>query len=379
MPARTEIDYWLALQRAPGLGPQATRRALEELGEPRGLFESNPTVLEGLGLSRETLAYCRAPAWEPVEADRAWLEADSHHLITMDDSRYPALLAEIPDPPCLLFLRGDPAILDRPQLAIVGSRHATPAGEETAFAFAKSLAQAGMCITSGLALGIDGAAHRGALAGSGLTVAVAGCGLDLDYPSRHRGLAARIEETGAMISEFSPGMPPLAANFPRRNRIISGLSLGVLVVEAAQRSGSLITARMASEQGREVFAIPGSIHSPVARGCHGLIRQGAKLVESVQDILEELRGYSLDAGASVNQGPDDGGGAARDAEQTLDEDYRRLLQCLGYEAAPVDVLVERSGLTAEAVSSMLLILELRGFVGSGPGGTYTRIPGPRLD
>jgi len=212
----------------------------------------------------------------------------ARHILTLHDPAYPALLKEIADPPPLLFVRGDPAVLSRPQLGIVGSRNPTPGGRSLAEDFARSLSRCGLVVTSGMALGIDAAGHRGALRGGGTTLAVAGTGPDRIYPARHRDLARAIVEQGAIISEFAPGTPALPSNFPRRNRIISGLSLGVLVVEAACRSGSLITARLAAEQGREVFALPGSIHNPLARGCHHLIRQGAKLVEDIEDIVEEL-------------------------------------------------------------------------------------------
>ncbi|MGH8458888.1 MAG: DNA-processing protein DprA, partial [Nevskiales bacterium] len=257
-------------------------------------------------------------------------------------------------------------------LAIVGSRNPTPAGLENAQAFAESLARAGLIITSGLALGIDGAAHRGALNGGGLTLAVCGTGLDRVYPARHRELAHNIAQHGALVSEFPPGTPALAGNFPRRNRLISGLSLGVLVVEAALQSGSLITARLAGAQGREVFAIPGSIHNPLARGCHRLLREGAKLVESAQDILEEI-GPLLG-----NRIPPIAGergmrhtGSSVDTEER-DADYVRLLEAMGYEPARVDQLVERTGFAADAVASMLLILELQNEVALAPGGAYQR-------
>jgi DNA processing protein len=248
---------------------------------------------------------------------------------------------------------------------MVGTRNPTPAGQETAQEFARHLAGVGLTITSGLALGIDAASHRGALAAGGYSVAVVGTGLDRVYPARHRELAHQIAEQGALVSEFSPGVPPLAANFPRRNRIISGLSVGTLVVEAARQSGSLITARLALEQGREVFAVPGSIHNPQARGCHQLLRQGAKLVETAQDVLEELGTLvSYVPQAAMQPDPDS------DSLSELDADYQKVLKCIGHEPTSVDTVVERSGLTADAVCSMLLVLELQGFVAATNGGHY---------
>lgn len=272
---------------------------------------------------------------------------------------------EISDPPPLLFVIGNPDLLQQSQLAMVGSRNPSVDGRENAQAFARELVNQGLVITSGLALGIDAAAHQGALAGDGLTIAVTGTGLDRVYPARHRALAKEIAARGALVSEFPIGTPALAENFPRRNRIISGLSLGTLVVEAAPQSGSLITARLAAEQGREVFAIPGSIHNPLARGCHQLIRQGAKLVESVADILEEIH-VTYAPKASVTQ----------DNSQTtpdLDDNSLILWSNLGSAPTSVDTLVSRSQLTTEQVSSILLIMELQGWVTSAPGGMYLRV------
>lgn len=302
-----------------------------------------------------------------AEHETAWLAEPNHHLITLSDPRYPRLLREIPDPPAALYVIGDPDLLSATQLGIVGSRNPTPGGSETAHAFASYLTQSGLTITSGLAMGVDAAAHRGALGAGGKTIAVAGTGLDRVYPARHRELAHEIAAQGALISEFALGTPALAHNFPRRNRIISGLSLGVLVVEAALQSGSLITARLAAEQGREVFAIPGSIHNPLARGCHALIRQGAKLVETAADILEEL-GPMAQITAPARQ--TDGAG---NITSGLGVEAMTLLDCLGFDPTPVDSLIERSGLTPEAVSSMLLVLELQGHVVAAPGGHYTRV------
>ncbi|MGH8235860.1 MAG: DNA-processing protein DprA, partial [Steroidobacteraceae bacterium] len=278
-----------------------------------------------------------------------------------------------------LFVRGEPATLSLPQLAIVGSRNPTAGGRDNATSFAAHLARSGLAITSGLAIGIDAAAHQGALAADGSTVAVCGTGLDIDYPAANRALAEAIEKRGALVSEFPLGMPALQANFPRRNRIISGLALGTLVVEAAVRSGSLITARLAAEQGREVFAIPGSIHNPLARGSHQLIRQGAKLVETGDDIFAELRALvgalapALQAAVPAQRNsPAAGPATQRATGPVLDKAYEILLDALGFEPAGVDMLIERTGFAADEVASMLLILELDGRLESRPGGRYVR-------
>jgi DNA processing protein len=310
-----------------------------------------------------------------------WLARGDAHLLTPADAGYPALLREIPHPPPQLFVRGKPEALSLPQLAIVGSRNATPAGAETAQSFASHLAARGFCITSGLAEGIDAAAHRGALAAGGTTIAVCGTGPDIVYPRQHEALAEEIvSRGGAIVSEFAPGTPVSRGNFPRRNRLISGLAVGTLVVEASLRSGALITARHAMEQGREVFAIPGSIHNPVARGCHHLIRNGAKLVETAADIVDELGGLlaSLradEAGITADFAlkPLSGNAehAADSAEET-DADYARLLAFMGWDPVDVDTLVARSGLTTGEVSSMLLLLEMQGSVRALSGGRYLR-------
>ncbi len=272
----------------------------------------------------------------------------------------------------MLYVRGSVASLSEPQLAMVGSRNPTAGGRATAREFAMSFARMGLGITSGLALGIDAACHEGALAAGGVTVAVLGCGLDSVYPKEHEALAARIAASGALITEFPPGTPALKAHFPQRNRIIAGLAHGTLVVEAAQRSGSLITARLAGMAGREVFAIPGSIHNPLARGCHQLIRQGAKLVEGVEDVLAELK-ISLSDQLLVS--PGEGTPAARGAGNGLDKDYKILLDALAFEPASVESLIERTGLNSESIASMLLILELDGHVAPHPGGRYSRMAG----
>ena len=363
MEPRGDIAYWLALNRTP-VGPAGQARLLERYQTPQAVFAAPATELAALGCSQSTCDYLGHPDWSCVEADINWLSQPDRSILTLADSHYPSLLRELSDPPPLLYMIGDPALLVRPQIAIVGSRNPSPGGIDTAHEFANQLAQAGLTVTSGLALGIDAAAHRGALDAGCPTIAITGNGLDRVYPARHRDLAHEIAEAGLLATEFPLGTPPMADHFPRRNRVISGLSLGTLVVEAAARSGALITARLAGEQGREVFAVPGSIHSPMSRGCHALIRQGAKLVESVNDIIEELGPL-----AGVAPSPQSNG---VETAASLDDDYQRLLQDMGYEPVTIDTLVERTGLTAEAISSMLLLMELQGFVVSQSGGMYTR-------
>jgi DNA processing protein len=368
--SRDDTHYWLALYRVTGVGNRGLHRLLEHFRTPQSLFEASAEQLRGFGLAPATIDALRQPDWQVVEKDLAWLSAPGNRLLKFGEAAYPPLLADIPDPPLLLFVHGDPDYLLQPQLAIVGSRNPSRDGIALAEDFAAYLSGCGLTICSGLAAGIDAAAHRGALRGTAGTVAVTGTGLDRVYPARHRELAHQIAENGVLVSEFPPGTPPLSGNFPRRNRIISGLSLGTLVVEAALRSGSLITARQALDQGREVFAIPGSVHNPLVRGCHALIRDGAKLVESGEHILEELASQ-LPLNHSAPVVP------ARAADEIvrpleLSPEYSELLDLMGYEAVAVDQLVQRSGLTPEQVSSMLLLLELEDRVHSSPGGRYTR-------
>lgn len=351
---------WLGLIRAPGLGPMALRPLLDAGLSPCEIVRQPAGLPEAL---RKGIA---AIPWQRVDEDLAWLQGEGNHLVTLASSDYPDLLRDIPDAPLVLFVHGDPAVLALPQLAMVGSRNPTTGGARTARDFARHLAGCGLAITSGLAVGIDAEAHQGALDADGITLAVTGTGLDRVYPARHRELAHRVAARGALVSEFPPGTPPLPGNFPRRNRIISGLSVGTLVVEAALKSGSLITARLASEQGREVFAIPGSIHNPLARGCHALIRQGAKLVETADDIAEELA--ALFGGLLPPPASD----AAESPDSLADPEYHALYEAMGYDPVSVDGLVARTGFTAEAVSSMLLLLELQGHVSSQAGGLFTR-------
>ena len=363
-----EIKYWLALLHAPGIGSVNYSRLLDKIGEPKQLFNTSNSKLGKLELNAGLREYLRNPDWGPVEIDLRWAEQPSNHLVTLNHPLYPTLLKEIHNPPPILFITGDPEILSTPQLAMVGSRNPSVSGKEIAREFAFHLAGSGITITSGLAIGIDGICHKGALEADGLTIAVTGTGLDRVYPSSQHQLAHQIAEQGALVSEFPPGTEVRPGNFPRRNRVISGLSIGTLVVEAAQKSGSLITARLASEQGREVFAIPGSIHNPLARGCHSLIRQGAKLVETASDILEELAPQISNLRHSIETDR----AIPITIEHNLDSEYKHLLECMGFDPVQIDQLIDRSGLTAEEVSSMLILLELEGHVSSAPGGTYCR-------
>lgn len=359
------LTSWLALLRAPGIGPVAVNRLLATYGSADAALAASTASLRTVGLNDEQIRGLTERDEAGVERDLQWLAGANRGFIPCDDPRYPAPLREIAQAPVGLFYQGDPALLGLPQIAIVGARTATPQGLENARAFAAELARRGLVITSGLALGIDGAAHRGALEAGGLTVAVCATGLDRVYPARHRELAHDIARDGLLLSEFPTGVQALAEHFPRRNRIISGLALGVLVVEAALESGSLITARLAGEQGREVFAIPGSIHNPLARGCHVLIRQGAKLVESVDDVLEEIAPQL--AGLTL--------GAATPEAAPADPAQALILDCLGGELLSFDSLAARSGLTAAPLSEALLALELGGRVAAMPGGAYQRLRG----
>lgn len=362
-----DLRAWLQLLRTPGVGSHTFLRLLETCGSPQEVVRLPRRDLEALGLKAPSLEFLSSQDWSRVDQDLLWLEQPGNHLLNLHSSAYPGLLREIADPPPLLFVHGQPAVLSNPQLAIVGTRNPSPSGAETARGFARYLAGAGLTVTSGLALGIDGSAHEGSLE-TGLTIAVTGTGLDRVYPARNRDLAHRIAEQGALVSEFPPGTPPAPENFPRRNRIISGLSLGTLIVEAALRSGSLITARLAAEQGREVFAIPGSIHNPLARGCHSLIRQGAKLVETAADILEELGPLLEGLASTAETSP----AQPMSTYRLPDTEYQQLLDQIGFDPVPIDMLIQRTGLTADAVSSMLLLLELEGHVTSLTGGRYCR-------
>jgi DNA processing protein len=364
-----ELTASLVLARIPGFDARTLRDWLPQFGHFTDLASASASSLRNAGIPTKFIT-ALASAAKDVDRDRQWLEADDHHFVPWHSEQYPALLHELTDPPIGLYVRGNPDILGLPQLAIVGARNPTPHGLANAHHFAAHLARCGLVITSGLAIGIDTASHAGALDSGGTTIAVCGTGLDALYPRSNAALAGKIVQRGALISEFPLGTPPMKANFPRRNRIICGLALGTLVVEAALHSGSLITARLAAEQGREVFAIPGSIHSPLSRGCHQLIRQGAKLIETADDIFEELRPLAGALGAlDISRKAAD---SRRKPAELLHKGHQILLDAIGFEPAGVDLLVERTGLRADEVASMLLILELEGRVESCPGGLYIR-------
>jgi DNA processing protein len=361
---------WVTLTRAPGLNAAAVLAALERLESASGIVAASEAVRARAGIPAAARDFLRRANAGPDAAERKWLQNERHHLLPITDPRYPKLLRSLTDCPIALYVAGNIDALCDPQLAVVGSRNPTLQGRDTAFDFAHDLAQRGLAITSGLAQGIDAAAHRGALAAQGITVAVLGNGIDVVYPRGNRKLSEIIERHGALISEFPLGTAPRAANFPRRNRIIAGMSLGTLVVEAALRSGSKITARAANDCGREVFAIPGSIHNPLSRGCHELIKQGAKLTESPDDILSELN-FSV---FFANDFHAAGGGAERNSGTSgMDKEHKILLDALGFDPADLDMLVVRTGFKPEAVSSMMLILELEGHVQAAPGGRYSRV------
>jgi DNA processing protein len=355
-----EAHTWLRFTLVTEVGSGGQRKLLAALGSPQEVLDAGVGSLEAIVGRQQAQALKRGPDPERVAAALSWLESNDSRLITLADADYPAALLQIADPPVVLYARGRTELLERPALAVVGSRNPTPGGVADAAAFAEALSNAGLTIVSGLALGIDAAAHRGGLAGASSSIAVLGTGLDRIYPARNRDLAHRLSSEGLMLSEFPLGTPAQAHNFPRRNRIISGLARGCLVVEAALRSGSLITARQALEQGREVFAIPGSIHSPLSKGCHWLIKQGAKLVESAQDVLEELK---LPAGNSTAVTPSISTDLAAEA----------VLTAMGYHPIDLDLLCSRTGLTPAAASAMLLTLELDGSICRLAGGTYQRI------
>lgn len=369
-----ELSAWLRLTLAPGVGNDASRKLLAAFGSAQAIFEQSAASLRQLGTDRLVKAIHSPPPTLPalLQTTLDWLQAgDDRCIATLGDAAYPAALLDIEDPPLMLYLLGS-LVHQAPtaapvNIAIVGSRNPTPQGELNAREFAQAFAQTGLCVVSGLALGIDGAAHDGALLGGGQTIAVVGTGLDRVYPKKHLALAHRIAQQGLLMSEFPLGTPPLTANFPKRNRIISGLSRGTLVVEAALKSGSLITARMAVEQGKEVFAIPGSIHSPQSRGCHALIKQGAKLVELAQDVLEELQ---LDTPGGRGALPFSSINAEDDSPADADSP---LLTALGYDPASLDALQARTGLPTPALQAQLLELELNGQVARLPGGLFQRL------
>jgi DNA processing protein len=365
-----ELAAWLRLLLTPGIGRTTARALLTAFGPPQAVFDAAPAQRRDcVGAELAHALNDEPDALAPALAKlRTWLDGDSaRDWVALDDARYPQALLQTADPPLLLYTSGRCELLNTPCIAIVGSRNPTPQGAENARAFAEHLGRAGLTIVSGMALGIDGAAHGGALAGGAGTIAVVGTGLDRVYPRAHRALAHQIAERGLIVSEFELGTESLAANFPQRNRIIAGLSLGTLVVEAALVSGSLITARFAVEAGRDVFAIPGSIHSPQSRGCHALIKQGAKLVDDVRDVLDELRQPSL-FGQARTAGP---ASSTADTAAT-DAAPDPLLTAMGYDPVVLDQLQSRTGWPTAQLSARLLELELQGRVARLPGGRYQR-------
>jgi len=359
---------WISLGDIHGIGSQTFCELLKAFGSPSNVFSANFKQLKEVVNDNIATEILKGIDHQALAEAKHWLSQPNNHLITLADPEYPKSLLEISDPPPFLYAKGNLALLNQPGIAIVGSRNASVQGEKNAEAFAHDLCAYGLCIVSGLALGIDGAAHRGALKANGSTIAVVGTGLDIVYPAKHRELAHQIAERGLIISEFALGVPSKPQNFPKRNRIISGLSLGCLVVEANLQSGSQITARLAAEQGREIFAIPGSIHSPMSKGCHQLIKQGAKLVDCLQDIVEEL---CLDRKlASITE--------LNCEDKTLDTPHQStpndtILNIMGYEPITLENLVALSRLTVSDVSSMLMILELEGKIASLTGGQFQKI------
>jgi DNA processing protein len=362
MPSSRELLCWITLTRAPELTVTTLATALDTLQSAECLIDAGDQRRARAGLSPAARAFLQTPSAKPTAAEEAWLAGPDHHLLAFTDVRYPRALRGVAGCPIALYVKGDPTVLNDAQLAIIGSRHPTEQGQQNAFEFARYLAERGLGITSGLAQGIDTHAHRGALAADGLTIAVLGTGLDLVYPRSNSGLAAQIARSGALVSEFALGTALQRANFPQRNRIIAGLTRGTLVVEAARQSGSLVTARLAGDAGRDIFAIPGSIHNPLSRGCHQLIRQGAKLTETADDILTELD-FSVEFAVAAPLAPGPG----------MDKDHKILLDALGFGPTDLDSLVARTGFNAQAVSSMMLILELEGHVQAAPGGRYSRV------
>ena len=372
-----ELLAWLRLTLSPGVGNTAARQLLAAFGSAQAVFDQSGATLRQLGSDKLASVLQSEPPTlaTQLQTTLAWLQGgEDRRVVTLGDAAYPPALLDIEDPPLMLYMLGvlanqagtaTKAIASK--LAVVGSRNPTPQGESNARQFARAFGSAGLCVVSGLALGIDGAAHDGAMLGGGDTIAVVGTGLDRVYPKKHLALAHRIARQGMLLSEFPLGTPPLMGNFPRRNRIISGLSLGTLVVEAALKSGSLITARLAAEQGKEVFAIPGSIHSPQSRGCHALIKQGAKLVEVAQDVLEELYFPSVaasDTPGGSTQSADDAAGRSSDDP---------LIAAMGFDAVSLDALQARTGLETARLQAQLLELELSGQVARLPGGLFQRL------
>jgi DNA processing protein len=381
-----DLGAWITLTRAPLLGVAALTHALEISGSATALVSATDALFSRAGISAPTRAFLRSTAAQVTHVEASWARSPGHYVLPFTDPRFPQSLTKLNDCPIALYVAGNIGILSEPQLAIVGSRNPSPQGQDTAYHFAEFLAKSGLTVTSGLAEGIDTAAHRGALAAGGApaaqgtvthgaatqanTIAVVGTGLDTTYPRSNQKLAEEIAARGALVSEFPLATPIQRGNFPRRNRIIAALSLGTLVVEAARQSGSLITARLAGELGKEVFAVPGSIHNPMSRGCHQLIREGAKLTENAADILSELN-FSAFLGREGEGGSQTVSPAK--SEASMDKDHKILLDALGFDPTDLDALVVRTGLKSDAVSSMMLILELEGHVKAAPGGRYSRV------
>ena len=399
-----DLEVSLMLNRIPGASPARVAEWVSYFGSVTGVFQASVGALRSAGLPDKVIQAIRQPDLAGVEADLRWLEGRDHGVLIHGCEGYPVLLGQIRSAPWVLFYRGQPAVLDYPQLAVIGSRTPSAGGARIAFDFAQAFAQMGLVITSGLAQGIDTQAHQGVLSVGGSTVAVVGSGPDVVYPAKNRDIADKITEKGVIVSEFPIGTPPKRENFPRRNRILSGLSLGVLVVEAAKQSGTLITARFALEQGREVFAVPGSIHNPLSKGCHALIKEGAKLVESAEDVLQEIAPQLtafLAAGSQVGQAGerdavagglsvgkrDDGGSASavsmvkprRSVEKPrvvptgLGAEGEVILQALGYDPCSVDAVQERTGLSADSICATLVMLEIEGVVAVATDGRWQRV------
>ncbi|ASU36940.1 DNA-protecting protein DprA [Herbaspirillum sp. meg3] len=379
----TELSDWLRLTQTEGVGVEVARRLLTAFGMPSDIFAADVTALSAVVTGRIARALLKAPSamiQNHIERTLDWVDEPGNRIVTLADADYPQALLNISDPPVLLYIKGRAELLAATSLAVVGSRNATTQGIQNSEHFSDAASRAGLTIVSGLALGIDAAAHQGGLRGFGSTVAVIGTGLDIVYPARNRTLAHRLAEEGCIVSEYPLGMPPIASNFPRRNRIISGLSRAVLVVEAAAQSGSLITARMAAEQGRDVFAIPGSIHSPLSKGCHLLIKQGAKLVESAEDILEELGKLPLSSPSRLSLPsllpPSSLHAASSTSTSSTPTNNREddvVLRAMGFDPIAGDMLSMRSGFDAAALNAHLLTLEMEGVVECLPGGLYRRI------
>jgi DNA processing protein len=363
-----EIGLWIALSLIKGLGSATFCQLLSRFGHPEAIFSASRTALREVVDDAIASAIQQGVDETTLLPTLAWLSQEHNHLITLADEAYPQTLLETSNPPALLYAKGNVDLLRAPCLAMVGSRHATPQGEKNAEQFAENLCHRGVCVVSGMALGIDGAAHRGAIKANGQTIAVVGTGLDIVYPAKHRDLAHQIVQRGLIVSEFPLNTPSMPKNFPRRNRIISGLSLGCLVVEANIDSGSLITAKLAAEQGRDVFAIPGSIHSPVSKGCHLLIKQGAKLVESIDDILCEITLPNTPNGAD-KASPN----GLLPERANLPPEANTVLACIGFDPIDFDRLIALTGLTASTLSTMLTLLELDGQLTHLNGGKYQRL------